>query len=94
MSAPLSAARAHRALEVARARDAFLGRYAEQLAVGFDDLQPDALDTAAQRLRVALDQAPDDEPQRLARGAIGQLQQTWRGCCLKAVAEEGADESA
>ena len=80
--------------EVARARDAFLGRFAEQLAVGFGNLRPGALDAAAERLRQALDQAPDDEPHRLARGAIGQLQQTWRSCCLEAVAEEGADESA
>lgn len=80
--------------EVAQARDAFLARFAEQLAVGFGALQPGALDEAASRLRLALEGAPDDEPHRLARGAIGQLQQTWRGCCLKAEQEEGAYESA
>ncbi len=79
---------------VAQARDVFLARFTEQLAVGFGNLQSGALDTAADRLRQALEQAADDEPHRLARGAIGQLQQTWRSCCLKAIAEEGTDESA
>ena len=58
--------------------------------------EPTTLFTPADEyaMRQALDQAPDDEPHRLARGAIGQLQQTWRSCCLEAVVEEGADESA